>query len=349
MTQNKTQIKLHPDANVLIVSDIHLRLPITSELQLIQKSLVARIKQLATHKQALLILNGDIFELWEQSNQTVSDIATAFSDLTKAIADFAGNGHQVIYIVGNHDEDAMRGQSSRAVLKKLWHAMSVVNLELIMKNKTVLIEHGHEHDSYNKSGNNGATHGKTLVKSTLPKLVKNMPTLFMGINDVINRAYLPSYVLSRLVYGIMLPIVFPLTLVFCVYFYLVGRDPRFALAFAIVWGATWLLILLIDNIVRLVAKHTLGVGSEYIKDLDRYQAKLGFNALILGHTHQGGVWKRSNYTYANSGCNDTVAIPRLGWLGLHKFDRYVQMSDITIDPNKKQPFIYHEQLVPLVK
>mgnify|MGYP003349086985 CR=1 FL=1 len=99
MTQNKTQIKLHPDANVLIVSDIHLRLPITSELQLIQKSLVARIKQLATHKQALLILNGDIFELWEQSNQTVSDIATAFSDLTKAIADFAGNGHQVIYIV----------------------------------------------------------------------------------------------------------------------------------------------------------------------------------------------------------------------------------------------------------
>jgi UDP-2,3-diacylglucosamine pyrophosphatase LpxH len=349
MSQNKIQIKLHPDAKVLIVSDIHLRLPITRELDMIQKSLVARIKQLAANQHAVLILNGDIFELWEQSSQTVSDIAQSFSELTKAIADFAGNNHQVIYTVGNHDEDTMNGQSSRAVLKKLWRAKAVVSLELIVHNKTVLIEHGHEHDSYNKSGNNGATHGKTLVKSTLPKLVKNMPTLFSGISDVINRAYLPSYVLSRLVYVIIMPIVFPLTLVFCAYFYIVGRDPRFALAFAIVWGTTWLFILLIDNIIRLVAKHTLGVGSAYIKDLDRYQTKQGFDVLILGHTHQGGVWKRPSYTYANSGCNDTVAIPRLGWLGLHKFDRFVQMSDITIDPNKKQPFIYNEQLVPLVK
>lgn len=349
MTQNKTQIKLRPDDRVLIVSDIHLRFPITGELSLIQKSLVARIKQLATHRHAILILNGDIFELWEQSNQTVADIIPAFADLTQAIAEFAGKNHQVFYTVGNHDEDTMSGRSSRTVLKNLWHAKAVVSLELSLKNKKVLIEHGHEHDSYNMSGNNGATHGKTLVKSTLPKLVKTMPVLFSGINDVINRAYLPSFVLSRLVYGMVFPIVFPLTLVFCAYFYIVGRDSSFALAFVIVWAAAWLLVLIADNIIRLIAKHTLGVGSGYIKDLDRYQSKLGFDALVLGHTHQGGVWKRPNYTYANSGCNDTVAIPRLGWLGLHKFDRYVQISDITIDISKKQPFIYHQQLIPLVK
>lgn len=349
MTQNKTQLKLSNGTKVLIVSDIHLRLPITSQLGMIQNSLVSRISELSKHKQAVLVFNGDIFELWEQSSQTVEEIIGAFAELTKAVQEFAGNNHQIIFTVGNHDDEVNNAPSNAAVLKKLWRAKVVNNLELDLQGKAILIEHGHEHDPYNRSGNEGATHGKTLVRNTLPKLINNMPTLFVGISDVVNRAYLPSFVLSRLAYGILAPIVFPLTLVFSLYFYFIGRDVRFVMAFAIVWLATWLLILVLDNLLRLIGKHTLGGGAKYLDELDKYHTKLKFDMLILGHTHDGGVWKRQGYTYANSGCNDTVAIPKLGWLGLHKFNRYVQMSDITIEPAKKQPINYQEQLVPLVK
>ena len=332
-----------------MVSDIHLRLPITSQLGMIQGSLVRRINELKKHKQAILVFNGDIFELWEQSSQTVEEIIGAFTELTHAVQGFEGKNHQVIFTVGNHDDDVIVTPSNISVLNKLWRAKVVTNLKLDMEGKLILIEHGHEHDPYNRTGTEGATHGKTLVRSTLPKLTKNIPSLFVGISDVVNRAYLPSFVLSRLAYGILAPIVFPLTLVFSLYFYFVGRDTRFVLAFAIVWLATWLFVLVLDNLLRLIGRHTLGGGSKYLEELDKYHNKIKFDVLILGHTHDGGVWKRQGYTYANSGCNDTIAIPKLSWLGLHKFNKYVQMSDITIEPAKKQPINYQEQLVPLVK
>ena len=348
MKQNKISLKLDKSTKVLVVSDIHLRLPITNQLGLIQKSLCNRISELSKHKQALLVFNGDIFELWEQTSQTIEDIINAFADLTKSIQDFEGKNHQVVFTIGNHDDSAA-ALNNIAIIRKLWRASVATNLELSMNGKLVLIEHGHEHDPYNRSGSEGATHGKTLVRSTLPKLTRTMPTLFDGISDVVNRAYLPGFVLSQLAYKILAPVVFPITLVFSLYFYFIGKDTRFIFAFLIVWVANWLLILAVDNLLRLIGKHTLGGGTSYLKDLDKYHTKLKFNYLILGHTHDGGVWQRKGYTYANSGCNDTVAVPKLGWLGLHKFFRYVQMSDIQIEPAKKQPINYQEQLMPLVK
>lgn len=349
MKQIRTKIKLTKDTKVLVVSDIHLSLPITNELAMIQASLVERISELSSHKTAILVFNGDIFELWEQSSQTVEEIISGFADLTKAIREFSGPGHQVIFTVGNHDDAILQTQTNTEVIKKHWLAKVMTNLEFEMNSKLVLIEHGHEHDSYNKSGDESSTHGKTLVKSTLPKLIKHAPSLFVGIGDVVNRVYLPSYVLSRLIYGLVVPIVMPITLIFCIYFYMQNKDIRFITAFFVVWLIAWLIVLVADNILRMIAKLTFGGGSKYLGDLDSYQAKEGFDVLVLGHTHDGGVWKRQNYTYANSGCNDTIALPRLGWLGLHRFNRFVQMSDITIEPNKKQPINYHEHIATLVK
>ena len=349
MKQNRTKIRLAKDARVLVLSDIHLRLPMTKELEIIQASLVERISELSRYKNAILVFNGDIFELWEQSSQTVEENIVGFEDLTKAIREFSGPSHQVIFTVGNHDDAIIIKKSNAQALKKLWAAQVMTSLELEMNNKLVLVEHGHEHDSYNKSGEEGKTHGKTLVKSTLPKLIKHAPTLFIGIGDVVNRAYLPSYVLSRLIYGLVVPIVMPITLIFCIYFYLQNKGTRFILAFFVVWLISWVVVLIADNILRMIAKLTFGGGSQYLKDLDEYQSKEGFDVLLLGHTHDGGVWKRQNYIYANSGCNDTIAVPKLGWLGLHKFNRFVQMSNIIIEPDKKQPIKYHERIESLVK
>mgnify|MGYP003349348733 CR=1 FL=1 len=224
MKQNRAKIKLTADTKVMVVSDIHLRLPVTNELAMIQDSLIERISELSKHKNAILVLNGDIFELWEQSSQTVEEIINGFSGLTKAIRGFHSANHQVIFTVGNHDDAVLQTQSSKNVLKKIWMAQIITNLELEMNNKMILIEHGHEHDSYNKSGDEGTTHGKTLVKSTLPRLEKNAPTLFVGIGDVVNRAYLPSYVLSRLMYDLVVPFVVPITLIISMYFYFQNKD-----------------------------------------------------------------------------------------------------------------------------
>ena len=98
-----------------------------------------------------------------------------------------------------------------------------------------------------------------------------------------------------------------------------------------------------------MARQTLGGGKKYMRSLDKYQKEAKFDALVLGHTHDGRVEKRSGYTYANSGCNDIIALPRTGWLGIPRFRRYIQMSEITIDYSKKDPIKYHQQIITLVK
>ena len=105
MFDKTIDLKITTNQKLLVVSDIHLQLPLTSELSIIQQSLVGRINDLATHKQAILVLNGDVLELWAQSDQSVEDIIDGYTDLRVAILNFNKKpGHHVIYTVGNHDD-----------------------------------------------------------------------------------------------------------------------------------------------------------------------------------------------------------------------------------------------------
>ena len=350
MFNKNINLKITASQKILVVSDIHLQLPLTSELSIIEQSLVGRINELATHKQAILVLNGDVLELWAQSNQSVEEIIDAYTELKLAILSFNKKpGHRIIYTVGNHDDSLAVSASDRAVVANHWQAEVCNTLNLTIGRRTIRIEHGHENDPYNKTSSTGYSHGKKLVQTTLPTLLERIPTLIRGIGDVVDRSLLPSFVLSNLLYKLVVPFSIPIVLLWAGYQTAARSDTRYAAAAALVLLLGWAAFMLLDIFLRLVARQTLGGGKKYMKSLDSYQKETKFNALVLGHTHDGRVEKRRDYSYANSGCNDIIALPRTGWLGIPRFIRYIQMSEITIDYSKKEPIKYHQQIITLVK
>ncbi len=350
MLDKTINLKISPSVAVLIVSDIHLQLPITNELSIIQRSLVGRIKELSKHQQAILVLNGDVLELWAQSDQSVEDIIGGFHELTEAILIFAQKPqHKVIFTIGNHDDILASSPTDRAVLQNLWKAQVCIILNLEIGRKIIRIEHGHEHDSYNKSIDSGTTSGKQLVQRTLPLLTKYIPTLITNIGDVVDRSLLISFVLSNLVYKILVPFALPIVIIWSGYLSISRSDYRYIASSLIVLAGLWVMILLADFVLRLLARYVLGGRPRYLRNINKYRKKHKFNILVCGHTHDGMVFKRPGYTYANSGCNDIIATASLGWLGLAKFARYIQMSEIIIDYSKKEPIKYNQQIITLVE
>ena len=350
MFKDKITLDLKSNTKVLIVSDIHLQLPLSRELEMIQGSLVSRINELSKSRNAILILNGDILELWENKYQTVADILAGFSSLTFAINEFIKNkNHKVIYVVGNHDDIVSRSSSEQKSLHKLWGAEICRTLDTFIGKDKIRFEHGHESDSYNATLNQQEPKGKKLVQNTLPILLNTMPSLFSGIGDVVNRSLLPSYVLSNFAYRIVAPICMPVVLIVSIMLSVGLSDDRYWKAAIVVFILLWALFLITDVLLRFVASFALGGGSSYMRKVDKYQEDAKFDTIIYGHTHQGLIEKRNKYTYANSGCNDIVAFPRIGWMGLVRFNRYVQLSNLNIDNSKKKYLSYHQEIVPLVE
>ena len=335
---------------IMVVSDIHLQLPVTNELSIIQASLVSRINDLGKNKDALLVLNGDIIELWETHGQSIREILEGFPLLLESIHKFTSKrGHSVIYTVGNHDDVLARSEGDRKVLKKYWDVDLCRTLDIYFGKRKIRIEHGHEYDPYNATSTNSDPHGKKLVQNTLPKLLKTMPDLFVGIGDVVNRSLLPSFVLSNLAYKIIFPIVVPILAVLSGILSYSLDDSRIMIAYALVMLAVWAILILTDLLVRFIAEHALGGGSKYMNRVDKYIDSEKINVLIYGHTHQGIVENRRDYIYANGGCNDVIALPSIGWAGMLKFTKYVQLSNILVDPTKKDYVKYHAQIIPLVE
>ena len=350
MFKDKINLDLKENTKALIVSDIHLQLPLTRELEMIQGSLVSRINELSKSRNAILILNGDILELWENKDQTVADILDGFSKLTQAINNFIKiKSHKVIYVVGNHDDIISRSSSEQKSLHKLWGAEICRTLDTSIGKDKIRIEHGHESDSYNATSNQQEPKGKKLVQNILPFLLKTMPSLFKGIGDVVNRSLLPSYVLSNLAYKTVAPICIPIVLIISMFLSIGLSDDRYWKAAVLVFVLLWAVFLITDVLLRFVASFALGGGSTYMKKVDKYQKEAKFETIIYGHTHQGLIEKRNKYTYANSGCNDVVAFPKIGWMGLVRFNRYVQLSNLSIDNSKKDYLKYHQEIVPLVE
>ncbi len=344
------EINITKSDRIMIVSDIHLRLPITSELVIIQNSLVSRIRELSSKKDAILVLNGDIFELWEQTDQTVSDIIAGFSGLTEAITSFARNkSHRVIYTVGNHDDLLLASANDRAIVHNQWQAELTSAIDFKIGRKTIRVEHGHEYDPYSQTAAVGEPKGKKLVQKTLPMLEQYLPSLFIGLGNGVDRALLAGYVIGNLGYKLVVPYVVPLVIMLSTFMAVLLQDTRYIYAQLIVLALGWVVLIMMDWMVRVIGGLTLGGGASYMSKVDKYHQSNNFTALVLGHTHHGKVTKRRGYIYANSGCNDTIAVARIGWLGLPKFNQYLQLSDIVLDYSQKEPIKYHEEIITLVK
>ena len=82
---------------IIVVSDFHLKFYETTEEN---NSKVLKFLRSIIGKADVLILNGDIFDLW-YTWKTV--IIKGYFDFLKVLADIQESGCRIIYIAGNHD------------------------------------------------------------------------------------------------------------------------------------------------------------------------------------------------------------------------------------------------------
>lgn len=85
---------------VYIISDVHIKYYPSSENQKIQEDFIRFINHCIEVKTDLLILNGDIFDLW-YSWKTV--IIKNYFPILKKLAELSENNCKIVYISGNHD------------------------------------------------------------------------------------------------------------------------------------------------------------------------------------------------------------------------------------------------------
>ena len=113
----------------LILSDIHIGNPLFKDIY--------RLKELLIDKNFdCLILNGDIFDVWEKSFEKITRDYSCFISLLNRLS----TERSVIYVMGNHDH-------SKEELSTIFPYIKFVNEYKV--NNTIFI-HGHEYDNFIK-------------------------------------------------------------------------------------------------------------------------------------------------------------------------------------------------------
>ena len=347
---NNINLKLSPGTKILVFSDVHLMLPISKELKIIEDSLVYRLNEFSKNEKAILLLNGDILELWAQKEHTAEQIIRGFKKLKVAIDDFVkSKNHEVFYVVGNHDEWVGLSSKNARVIENLWKAKVCKSMLISLGGRVFAVEHGHEFDIYNDSKSGNFAGGKNVVENVLPILDKYTPSVFGGISDIVERSLLPTYVLSNLLHRLIVPWSLILAILVSSFLTVYNSDLRYIAALVLSLLILWAMIIIFSFLSRYATDVFFGTGKSFYKKIDKFSSRNKFDVLVLGHTHQGGVKNREGYIYANSGCNDLVSFPQFSWLGLPKFTKSIQLSSLIISDSKNNYIKYNEDFVSLIK
>jgi lysylphosphatidylglycerol synthetase-like protein (DUF2156 family)/UDP-2,3-diacylglucosamine pyrophosphatase LpxH len=139
-------------SHVLVIGDLHLGAVPSEAWDDASAELVRRLEGVTGP--AVLVLAGDIFELWTEPNNSPAKALRAHPRFTEAIQRFgAGDGRRVVLVAGNHDGALAWDDGFRDEVGKLLQAevASAVDLEITTGRSTerVRVEHGHQLDAYN--------------------------------------------------------------------------------------------------------------------------------------------------------------------------------------------------------
>lgn len=111
---------------ILIISDLHLGSPLFKKEEFIHELL-------SNDKYDSIIINGDLFDVWEEE---LADIVIKYKHLVDLLNKIS-IGKQIIYVLGNHDPEPTD-------IKEILPNVTVVNY---FKSEDYIVLHGHQFDS----------------------------------------------------------------------------------------------------------------------------------------------------------------------------------------------------------
>jgi UDP-2,3-diacylglucosamine pyrophosphatase LpxH len=342
----KLAYSLHANTLILSCSDLHLAANKTSASQRVEQELGKAIEAAAKKKHAVLVLNGDIIEMWAGERPSVAKALSTHAHFSRTIKEFAKpKEHKVFYVVGNHDAKLGWDKSSQKEIAKLG-AEICFQLELKTPDGSIYFEHGHSFDEDNAISDPRDPHdtplGQHIVQQALPLVKESQGKLLAGIDHLAEPHLFPKFVASRIMYReilnrswwLLIPLFITLIgrIIFGLGIYeLFGFQTQKIIEIIIiteiaVFVNLALIVLVIVLILQAIlrrAKGLPGAGSgAHHNDLPRERAKeyikSGDLGLITGHTHRPEVTKIGQGFYANSGSGTKMLIAAKARFGLPK-------------------------------
>lgn len=326
------RLSLPAEAWVFSCSDIHLAAPNDDNQQWVVNKLRETI-QANFDKPGVIVLNGDIAELWQPGSDLQKDL-TAHKDFWKVISEYAlAPSHKVVYVVGNHDGEMAWNDEAIAQVEKLSGGKVVIELELNLgsswKQEKIIFNHSHQLDVDNafidQFDPNDYPFGKYVVQTIIPIAKQASPGLFANAEHLIDRSGVARLLWSRIFYKYLAPLVVlsTLILIFSAVLYdnfnpAINSWQEFVLMVLMI---AMVLILITVFIATIVVAHKLSrpplapfgnaAGQKYLAastdDIVGY---------IAGHTHNPGLKKVKNKIYANSGYGGVGLVACSGRVGL---------------------------------
>lgn len=201
-------IALSTPSNVLVVSDIHLAARHTKASRNLEDYLTERIQELSKNSEAVVVLNGDVFELWAGKEPSITKALQAHKQLAKVWQDFAKQpDHRVVLVIGNHDGKLGWDQSSQRAAQAIGIELCF-RLDIAVKTpkgeKKVVFEHGHQLDPENAFADPRSPYdkpfGQYIVQKAIPIVHATQGALLSDIDYLDDPYKVPQFVASRVLY-----------------------------------------------------------------------------------------------------------------------------------------------------
>ncbi|MCI4066357.1 phosphatidylglycerol lysyltransferase domain-containing protein [Micromonospora sp. R77] len=334
-------VEVPSGGSALVVSDMHLGQQMSSASARLERNLGDRLERWSGP--GVLVLNGDVVELWGEPGGTVAGALDAHPRLTAALRAFAGEpGRRLVVVVGNHDAALAWDSAAARTLREQLGATCTLSVDLVFGTtsgtRTIRCEHGHAFDPANalRDPRNplDSPLGQHIVQEVLPELHRT--PLLADASALADPNEVGRFLASRLVYRQLAPragwLLAPLAVA------VLGRIPVIAAASlrsrVVADAPRWLVALGVGLVLDVLALAIIGVlvargvyaalaGSRFGPRGARLNAvartaaaswvERGWAGLITGHTHQPELTRLVDGFYANSGCAARVVVARRSW------------------------------------
>ena len=359
--EDVARIRVGIPTEIFVASDIHLSANATAASHNVEKEFSKRFVELAKSDSAIVLLNGDIFELWAGTEPSIQKALRAHTEFARSLKKFSEkSNHQVVFVIGNHDGRLGWNQQEQEILQQEFNATICFSAELVIKSpkgeRKILFEHGHMLDPDNAFEDPRDPHnkpfGQYIVQEALPMVSQTQGKLLTGIEHLAEPHQFAKFVASRLLYReiftrlwwLLIPLVFTFILELLLGYGLVtiggysidvvGRIVLYT-EIAVVLNVVATLTAIYFILQRLLRRAKTMPGAragvnhnsparQKANDICIANDYMGF---VSGHTHQSEVSNVSNGFYANSGCGTELVVAAKTLAGLPK--TYISLNHLS--------------------
>lgn len=382
--QDIFSVTIDAKTKLIVFSDIHLGARKTKASTNVDNEISKQIDSLDQESKAIVVLNGDIFELWAGEQPTVQKALSAHQKFTKSLLRIASNpNNKIVFVVGNHDGALGWDSVQQQYLIKTFDAEICFAFELRVKtskgHKSILFEHGHMLDPDNAFEDPRDPHdkpfGQYLVQKALPMVIQSQGKLIKGINHLAEPHQFPKFVASRVFYRellskswwLLIPIVVTLIarLILGYDLYIAaGFSPAFtsrALVYtevAVFFTVLGFFVAIVFILFQLLSRaktmpfnfgpdgHHNSPARQKAQDLINFNKNIGY---ITGHTHLAEIIKLQNGFYANSGCGVEMIESTKAHLKLPStYMSRIHLHWLEIEIDKSNLHINHWQMISTI-